>query len=244
MMDGGNLYFNTNFSNKESQRKLKSDIQSRIVALIDMDCFYVQVEQRLAPEWKGKPCVVVQYNEWKGGGIIAVGYEARAKGVTRRGMRGDDAKQVCPDVKLFSVPEIRGKADLTRYREAGAEVISVLTQFTGCRVERASIDEAYIDLTDKVQDMMSQVSMSQLAIPTTQDLPHTFVVGSDNDNREDSLREWLESLSSPDSLDSHNDLRLCFGAVIVEKMRKAVRDQTGFDCSAGISHNKVEYSFT
>lgn len=73
-----------------------------------------------------------------------------------------------------------GKADLTRYREAGAEVISVLTQFTGCRVERASIDEAYIDLTDKVQDMMSQVSMSQLAIPTTQDLPHTFVVGSDN----------------------------------------------------------------
>jgi len=43
-----------------------------------------------------------------GGGIIAVGYEARAKGVTRRGMRGDDAKQVCPDVKLFSVPEIRG----------------------------------------------------------------------------------------------------------------------------------------
>lgn len=36
------------------------------MALIDMDCFYVQVEQRTAPEWKGKPCAVVQYNDWKG----------------------------------------------------------------------------------------------------------------------------------------------------------------------------------
>ena len=43
-----------------------------------------------------------------GGGIIAVGYEARARGVSRRNMRGDDAKNVCPEIKLFSVPEVRG----------------------------------------------------------------------------------------------------------------------------------------
>ena len=34
----------------------------------------------------------MQYNDWKGGGIIAVNYEARAKGVTRM-MRGDEAKK-------------------------------------------------------------------------------------------------------------------------------------------------------
>ena len=46
--------------------------------------------------------------------IIAVGYEARACGVTRN-MRGDDAKQKCPSITLVHVPEVRGKADLTKY---------------------------------------------------------------------------------------------------------------------------------
>ena len=40
----------------------------RVVALVDMDCFYVQVEQRQQPEFKGHPCAVVQYRTYKGGG--------------------------------------------------------------------------------------------------------------------------------------------------------------------------------
>lgn len=34
----------------------------RCIALIDMDCFYVQVEERLQPHNKGKPGGVLQYN--------------------------------------------------------------------------------------------------------------------------------------------------------------------------------------
>lgn len=45
--------------------------------------------------------------------IIAVNYPAREKGVTRH-MRGDDAKQKCPEITLARVPEVRGKADLTK----------------------------------------------------------------------------------------------------------------------------------
>lgn len=41
------------------------------------------VEQRKQPNLRGRPTAVVQYNPWKGGGLIAVGYEARAHGVKR-----------------------------------------------------------------------------------------------------------------------------------------------------------------
>lgn len=45
--------------------------------------------------------------------IIAVNYEARDRGVTRF-MRGDEAKEKCPEIVLVSVPTVRGKADLTK----------------------------------------------------------------------------------------------------------------------------------
>lgn len=44
------------------------DHTSRIIVLIDMDCFFCQVEENLDPKLKGKPLAVVQYNQWRGGG--------------------------------------------------------------------------------------------------------------------------------------------------------------------------------
>jgi DNA polymerase eta len=41
------------------------------------------VEQRRNPELRGQPTAMVQYNDWKGGGLIAVSYEARKFGVKR-----------------------------------------------------------------------------------------------------------------------------------------------------------------
>lgn len=48
---------------------------------------------------------------------------------------------------------------LFRYREAGAEVIQVLCEFSTC-VERASIDEAYIDLSEAVEEKIKVLATS------------------------------------------------------------------------------------
>lgn len=55
--------------------------------------------------------------------------------------------------------------------------------------------------------------------------------------RKQGLLQWLDSLQIENT--NSPDLHLTVGAVIVEEMRAAIERQTGFQCSAGISHNKV-----
>lgn len=61
-----------------------------------------------------------------------------------------------------------------RYRAAGAEVIEVLSKFSSC-VERASIDEAYIDLTQEVGKRLAGLGTGEVI--TASQLPNTFVEG-------------------------------------------------------------------
>lgn len=56
--------------------------------------------------------------------------------------------------------------------------------------------------------------------------------------RKQGLLQWLGSLQIDEP--TSPDLRLTVGAVIVEEMRAAIERKTGFQCSAGISHNKVK----
>ncbi|GFR43922.1 hypothetical protein Agub_g5058, partial [Astrephomene gubernaculifera] len=137
----------------------------RVVAHIDLDAFYCQVEVGRNPALRGQPVAVIQYNPWdkealktalrpedprifndSNGSLIAVSYEARRFGV-KRNMSGQQARQLCPSLQLVQVPTAHGKADLGIYRQAGQQVASILAR--GSVVfERASIDEAYLDLTE------------------------------------------------------------------------------------------------
>lgn len=214
-----------------------------MVVLVDMDCFFVQVEQRENPHLRNKPCAVVQYKSWKGGGIIAVSYEARAFGVTRS-MWADDAKKLCPDLLLAQVRESHGKANLTKYREASVEVMEVMSRFAG--IERASIDEAFLDLTDAVEERLQKLQGQPISADL---LPSTYIEGlpqgsttaeetvQKEEMRKQGLLQWLGSLEIDGT--ASPDVRLTMGAVIVEEMRAAIERKTGLQCSAGISHNKV-----
>jgi nucleotidyltransferase/DNA polymerase involved in DNA repair len=61
------------------------------------------------------------------------------------------------------------------------------------------------------------------------------------EKRKQGLTFWLKNASE---LQDPAQLRLAVAGVIVEEMRAAVFQQTGFHCSAGISHNKVCSDYT
>ncbi|KAL6616091.1 hypothetical protein ACP70R_038361 [Stipagrostis hirtigluma subsp. patula] len=206
--------------------------EPRVIAHVDMDCFYVQVEQRRNPSLRGQPTAVVQYNDWKGGGLIAVSYEARKFGV-KRSMRGDEAKKVCPGINLVQVPVARGKADLNLYRSAGSEVVAILSSKGKC--ERASIDEVYLDLTDAAKEMLLQSppdSPEDIFLEAAKS--NILGLSSDASDKENNVRAWLCRADA-----DYQDKLLACGAVIVAQLRVRVLEETQFTCSAGIAHNKM-----
>ena len=102
----------------------------------DLDAFYASVEQLLDPSLRGRPIAV------GGSVVLAASYEARRYGV-RGGMPGRRARQLCGDL-LF----VGGHFD--RYQQLGDAVVSVFHDFTP-RVERVSIDEAFLDVSGAVR---------------------------------------------------------------------------------------------
>lgn len=104
---------------------------------VDMDAFFVSVEELFDPSLKGK-AVVVGGQRHQRGVVSAASYEARKFGV-HSAMPLRTAAKLCPHaIFVDGHPE--------RYRECSAKVYAVLTSFSPL-VEMASIDEAYLDMT-------------------------------------------------------------------------------------------------
>jgi DNA polymerase-4 len=104
---------------------------------IDMDAFFVSVEELYDPSLKGKPVVVGGRPDQRGV-VSAASYAARKFGV-HSAMPLRTASRLCPQA-IF----VDGHPD--RYREYSRKVYAVLKSFSPL-VDMASIDEAYIDLT-------------------------------------------------------------------------------------------------
>ncbi|VDM08207.1 unnamed protein product [Wuchereria bancrofti] len=226
--------------------------KKRIIALIDMDCFYVQVEQRLQPHLYGKPVAVVQHSSGnnRGGGLLAISYEARPFGV-KRGMFPEQAKALCPGLTLCYVPvgEHVDKADITRYRDASAEVFKVLHEFNSqIIVERASVDEAYLDLSALVEHVFETTDPSiRYGKSDAMDLFPTTHVANGTDVNEGKIPDWkydrIGSLHSfiSETCKTKDDykLKLIIGADLVEQIRRNIKESTAFNCSAGIGSSKM-----
>ncbi len=110
---------------------------ARTIFHVDMDAFFVSVEELFDPSLKGK-AVVVGGQRGERGVVSAASYEARKFGV-HSAMPLRTAAKLCPQA-IF----VNGHPE--RYRECSEKVYRVLTTFSPL-VEMASIDEAYLDMT-------------------------------------------------------------------------------------------------
>ena len=97
----------------------------------DLDAFYASVEQRDAPELRGRPVIV------GGGVVLAASYEAKRRGV-RTAMGGRQALELCPDAVV--VPP-----RMEAYSAASKAVYEIFRDTTPL-VEGLSIDEAFLEV--------------------------------------------------------------------------------------------------
>ena len=109
----------------------------RTIFHVDMDAFFVSVEELYDPVLKGKPVVVGGQRDERGV-VSAASYAARKFGV-HSAMPLRTAAKLCPQA-IF----VNGHPE--RYRECSEKVHKVLCAFSP-QVEMASIDEAYLDMT-------------------------------------------------------------------------------------------------
>jgi hypothetical protein len=109
----------------------------RTIFHVDMDAFFVSVEELFDPSLKGK-AVVVGGRPNERGVVSAASYEARKFGV-HSAMPLRTAARLCPHAIFVD-------GHPTRYRDYSARVREVLNRFSPL-VEMASIDEAYLDMT-------------------------------------------------------------------------------------------------
>lgn len=115
---------------------MKATPRLRSLLHIDLDPFFVSVERSLDASLRGRPVIVG--GEGGSGIVAAASDEARERGV-RPGQTLAAARRLCPDA-------IFRPGDLDAYARVSDDVTAILQAATR-RVERPSVDEAYVDLT-------------------------------------------------------------------------------------------------
>ncbi|MHA1696578.1 MAG: DNA polymerase IV [Candidatus Helarchaeota archaeon] len=119
--------------------------QTRIIFHIDMDSFYASIEIRENPDYKELPLVVgIGPNIRKFKGVVSTAsYKAREYGIYS-GMSLGQAVNKCRD--LVIVP-----ARISFYKQISNNIMKILKKYAD-KFEQISIDEAYIDVSNRIKD--------------------------------------------------------------------------------------------
>lgn len=119
-----------------------------------MDSFYASCELSQRPELKDEPFVVgADPKEGRGRGVVlACNYPARKFGL-RSGMPISTAWQLCPQAH-YDVPHFE------LYEQISTRVMKILQLFAD-KVEQVSIDEAYLEVTNRIKSMIGDMKKEE-----------------------------------------------------------------------------------
>ncbi|XP_022253183.1 DNA polymerase kappa-like isoform X2 [Limulus polyphemus] len=175
---------------------------SRTIVHIDMDAFYAAVEMRDDPSLKEIPMAVGSLSM-----LSTSNYHARKFGV-RAAMPGFIAKKLCPN--LIIVP-----CNFKKYTEVSKQVREIMRDYDPDFLPM-SLDEAYLDITDFLQQRKQQLVKQNLA----------------DDKIEDSTTEVLKYGHL--ELDTNSIVEM-----VVKELRHRIFQKTQLTASAGIAPNMM-----
>lgn len=134
----------------------------RIIFHIDLNAFFASCEMAVNPALKKVPLGIGGHHER--GVLTTANYRARKFGVTSA-MPVAEAKRRCPSLVVLPV-------NFPLYKEKSQAFFDYLRTFTS-RIEPASIDEAYLDVTDIVKDKdpVALAKKMQSDLKSNHDLP-------------------------------------------------------------------------
>ncbi|KAI9882060.1 MAG: hypothetical protein M1823_006203 [Watsoniomyces obsoletus] len=228
----------------------------RVIAHIDLDAFYAQCETVRLGIPEDQPLAVQQW-----GGLIAINYPARAFGLTRFAT-AVEAKKACPHIITQHVATWKEGQEKWAYYDDAAENIAthkvsldpyrlqsrkilalikdVLPPSPLQRVEKASIDEVFLDLSAQIHSILLE-RYPELKAPAPYDdpaenLPRPPTTALDWDT--DAVVDLDETETEDDDPD-WDDIAMLIGSEIVRGVRAAIREQLRYTCSAGIAQNKM-----
>ena len=142
-------------------------LQRRILH-IDLDAFYCAVEEQRDPALKGKPFAVGGQPDQRGV-VASCSYAARKYGV-RSAMPMAQAVKTCPGLMI-----VRGH--YRDYSQASRKVMGHLRELTE-QVEQISIDEAFLDITELIDESQIVATRLQSHILSEFNLPCSIGIAS------------------------------------------------------------------
>lgn len=192
-----------------------------VIAHIDLDAFYAQCQAVYFHIDPDKPLACRQWDS-----IIAVNYPARKYGI-KRGMPVERVRELCPAIELPHVATFKKgctswtlearpdatthKISLDFFRRESRKIFAIFRKKLQ-KVEKAGIDEGFIDLGPEVYH--KALEMYPELSPVTGNLPE-----------------------SPEQ--SWKDILLDIGASIISEVRDTIFRELNYTCSAGIASNKL-----